>query len=576
MTTETTTHPGGPEAAAWLDAARRPARRWFAAAALAATLETIFAIGRWAALAALAAAAIRNDRNAEVLSLGALVVTAALAVAAGWAAERLRDHGANAVTDGQRARLVEALLPADRRAVDTEAGNGALALVDLVDDVAGYLARVTPQRWATAPQMLAVLAATALVHWPAAVVLLLATALLPLNLRLAGVFARSGAARQLAATQRLTAVVLDSFRGLPTLRELGAVRRRADTLAEAGDRLTTATMSVLRRAFLSATIMDVVITFSIAADATYVGLSLLGYVHIPIAARLTATTGLLVLLVAPMYFAPMRAAAAAFHDRDRAITAAKEIARLAALRPPAGVPTRPAPIEAVGIVLDAVRFRYPGAERDVLLADADLAPGTWTAVAGASGAGKTTLLSLIAGIRQPSAGRVSWQSSAGTDVPLLGQCAWIGQHTVLLDASVRDNVRLGRPGAEEPDLLRAVSAAGLDPIVARLPHGLDTPLGEGGWGISTGEARRIAIARALLRDARLWLLDEPTAHLDSEAEAEVIAALRTATRGATVVVATHSSRLAAVADAVLAIDDGVLHDLAPLRLGAASGTEEGQ
>jgi ATP-binding cassette, subfamily C, bacterial CydD len=143
---------------------------------------------------------------------------------------------------------------------------------------------------------------------------------------------------------------------------------------------------------------------------------------------------------------------------------------------------------------------------------------------------------------------------------VLGGCAWIGQRTVLLDATVRDNIRLGCPDATEHQIRRAVDAAGLTGVLERLPGGLDARLGEGGAGISTGEARRIAIARAFLRGAGLWLLDEPTAHLDADSEQTVVAALRRATEGCTVIVATHSPALVAAADTLLVLDDGVLQD----------------
>jgi len=142
--------------------------------------------------------------------------------------------------------------------------------------------------------------------------------------------------------------------------------------------------------------------------------------------------------------------------------------------------------------------------------------------------------------------------------PHLGSCAWIGQQTVILPGSITDNIRIGQPTASRAAVEYAVAAAGLADVVARLPDGLDTELGEGGWGLSAGEARRIAIARAFLRDAELWLLDEPTAHLDHDAEAQVIDALRGATQGRTVIVATHSVALARSADTVLTIADGTV------------------
>jgi ATP-binding cassette subfamily C protein CydD len=172
--------------------------------------------------------------------------------------------------------------------------------------------------------------------------------------------------------------------------------------------------------------------------------------------------------------------------------------------------------------------------------------------------GKTSLLSLIAGTGQPTTGTVRWVTPTGASPPSLGGCAWIGQQTVLLPGSISDNIRLGRSTASQAEVERAVVAAGLAEVVARLPEGLDTPLGEGGSGLSTGEARRVAIARAFLRDAELWILDEPTAHLDPDAEAQVLAALRTATPDRTVIVATHSAALARSADTVLTVVDGTV------------------
>lgn len=550
---------------AWLAACAAPGRHWFGLSSALQTLETLFTIARWGALAWTAQAVMDRAAAHERWGLVAFAVTSALAVGAGWSAGTLATRGARAVATGLRQQLTGALLPAAGRISETGPAEAAWAMVDLADDVADFHAQTAPLSRSAPLSMIAVLAVTATVHWPAALVLTLTTALLPLNMRLAGLFAQHGADRQLAATRHLNAVVLDSFRGLRTLRELGAVGRRGRTLTTAAERLNKATMSVLRRAFLSGMIMDVVITFSIAVNATYIGLSLLGYVQVPHAPRLDLFTGLLVLLVCPMYFAPMRARASAFHQRERAVSAAGAIRDIVEDTPTDAIQIAgPQVTEPVGVSLTAVRFRYGGADHDTLHADAEFAPGTWTAVTGASGSGKSTLLSLIAGLRRPSAGQVRWQTPSARQAPALGGCAWVGQQTVLLDATVRDNIRLGRPAATEQEIRRAVAAAGLSAVVEGLPEGLNTRLGEGGWGVSTGEARRIAIARAFLRGARLWLLDEPTAHLDADSEREVVKALRTATDGCTVVIATHSFPLAAAADSVLTIDDGVLHDPRPV------------
>lgn len=550
---------------AWLTASAAPGRHWFGLSGSAQVLETLFTIARWGALAWTAQAVLDRAATHETWGLVAFAVTSVLAVGAGWTAGTLAERGARAVATGLRQQLTGALLPTAGRISETGPAEAAWTMVELADDIADFHAQAAPLGRSAPLSMVAVLAVTAAVHWPAAIVLVLTTALLPLNMRLAGLFAQHGADRQLAATRHLNAVVLDSFRGMRTLRELGAVGRRGRTLTTAAERLNKATMSVLRRAFLSGMIMDVVITFSIAVNATYIGLSLLGYVQVPHAPGLDLCTGLLVLLVCPMYFAPLRARAAAFHQRERAMIAAGAV-RDIVKDTPAAEPRAAGPqsTEPVGVSLTAVRFRYGGADHDTLHADAEFAPGTWTAITGASGSGKSTLLSLIAGLRQPSAGAVRWQTPSARQAPALGGCAWVGQRTVLLDATVRDNIRLGRPAATERQIRRAVDAAGLSAVIEGLPEGLNTRLGEGGWGVSTGEARRIAIARAFLRGARLWLLDEPTAHLDADSEREVVEALRRATDGCTVVIATHSFPLAAAADTVLTLDDGLLQDARPV------------
>ncbi|MET8079190.1 ATP-binding cassette domain-containing protein [Streptomyces sp. NPDC005303] len=402
-------------------------------------------------------------------------------------------------------------------------------------------------------------------------------------MRLAGLLAEAGAMERQAAATYLGAVVLDSFRGMRTLRGVGALTRRRAELADADSDLNDTTMAIVRRAFVSGAVTDVVITFSVAVNATYIGLSLLGYVHIAAAPHVSLFGGLLALLLCPMYFQPMRALAATHHSRERAAAAAPALMPLLAEPHPLRQPNPRATTGPCDIRLDGVTLRFPHTDPPVLAqVDLTIPSGRWTAVTGPSGAGKTTLLSLIAGAREPSSGTVRWQSPAGASRPHLGACVWIGQQTVLLPGSIADNLRIARPSATPADIEHAVAAAGLTDVVARpsatpadiehavaaagltdvvarLPHGLDTRLGEGGAGLSIGEARRIAVARAFLRDTGLWILDEPTAHLDPAAEARIIDVLRTATQGRTVVVATHSAALARRADAVFSLADGTLH-----------------
>ncbi|WP_315533149.1 ATP-binding cassette domain-containing protein [Delftia acidovorans] len=181
----------------------------------------------------------------------------------------------------------------------------------------------------------------------------------------------------------------------------------------------------------------------------------------------------------------------------------------------------------------------------VLAQDIRIAEGERVALLGASGAGKTTLLSLMAGELQPLAGAVRAR-----------RCTWMTQRTELFEDSLRDNLLLACPEAAEDTLWAALEVAGLAGDVRAMAQGLDTRLGEGGLGLSGGQARRLALARLLLSPARCWLLDEVTEGLDARTAADLLVRLDSAARGRTLVLATHKLREAQLADRLLWVEQG--------------------
>jgi ATP-binding cassette, subfamily C, bacterial CydD len=550
----------------WLKAAAVPGRGWLRRSAGWQVIETACTVAQWAGLAWVAQDVLAGRTWSAWQALVLLGAGGLLAAAAVRASARSAAAGRGDIAAAVRERLVAAVLPVGSRPAGPDAGAAAAGAVELADDIAGYHAQAMPLHRSAPVSMAIVFVVTAVVQWPTAVILAVGSLIVPTNMRLAGLFAAEGAAERVTANTRLSAVVLDSFRGMRTLAAVGAVARRRDDLTSASGELNTTTMTVVRRALLSGAVMDVVITFAIAVDATYIGLTLLGFVHLAVAPPMTLFSGLFALLLCPMYFAPLRAVAAAYHSRERAVAAVPEITGLlAAARSVPGARPHPAisPSESCTVTLDDVAFCFPDSGRPLLAGvDLTIPTGEWTVVTGPSGVGKTTLLSLIAGARQPTSGRVRWLTRSGAAPPHLGSCAWIGQRTVILPGSIADNIGIGRQDASAVDIGRAAAAAGLAELVARLPAGLDTRLGEGGWGLSAGQARRIAIARAFLHDAGLWVLDEPTAHLDPDAEAQVIAALKAAADGRTVIVATHSAVLARAAGTVLGLADAAVRPVA--------------
>jgi ATP-binding cassette subfamily C protein CydD len=551
-----------------LRASARIGERSFRIAAAWIVASSAAVIAQCAAVSWLVSTGLAGPRDPGhqawiVITVLAACVTSG-AVFGGRARAAARRGGA-AVTSDLRTSLLRRALPDGPGGEPPDPSATAHGAIELSADIGAYHERTWPARAAAGPASLLILACVAVVHWPAAVLLALATPILPVNMRVAGLAADAASRRQLDAVRSLSAELLDRFRGMHVLHTLDAAGRERRIVQRACDDLNRSTMTVLRRAFVSSAVMDLVITFAIAVTATYVGLSLLGYVHLRGAPSLDLRRGLFVLLLAPAYFTRLREYAAGYHERDAALAAVALLGPEPVLGgAPPGEQPRPARRPLAGaprVELVRVRLHHPGAERP-LLEDVTAAaePGSLTALTAPSGAGKSTLLAIIGGLRAPTAGQVSWiDPGDGTRCgPEPGRATWLGQHTVIIAGTIADNIRLGDPRADDAALARAAADAGLGPLLARLPAGMDTPVGDHGMGLSAGEARRIALARALLRDAALWILDEPTAHLDAVAEADILRVLLRAATGRTVIVATHSSALIERADRVWRVDAGNL------------------
>jgi ATP-binding cassette subfamily C protein CydD len=230
--------------------------------------------------------------------------------------------------------------------------------------------------------------------------------------------------------------------------------------------------------------------------------------------------------------------------------------------PPRGSTTEVPDPASSRLVVEDLRVSYPGRDRPALDGfSMVLEPGEMVAVIGPSGCGKSTLLGVLLGLVSAEGGSVS---VGGVPVASLqpeawrARVAWVPQRPHLFAASIGDNIRLGRPDADPDEVLRAVAAAGLVELVATLPAGLDTSIGERGAGLSAGERQRVALARAFLRDAPLLLLDEPTASLDGETEAAVIDAVGRLAHGRSVVLVAHRPALVALADRVVSLPGAVM------------------
>nr|WP_240457661.1 thiol reductant ABC exporter subunit CydD [Halomonas socia] len=486
----------------------------------------------------------------ELVGLGvALIVVLALRAAAQWAQEVAGQEASLRIRQAARAELlahIEALGPVRLGGRHSAALGGQL--VEQVEALDGYFARFLPQlRLAVAiPALIAVLVLW--LDWLAAIFLLLAAPMIPLFMALVGIGAERLNRQQFAAVSRLAGHFLDRVRGITTLQLFNRAEQASAEVHAAADDYRRLSMRTLRLAFLSSAVLEFFAAVAIAVLAIYTGFGLLGYIDYGPSSQLTLFSGLLILLLAPEFFQPLRTLSQHYHDRAAALGAADAlVALLNVPLPKGGAERRPSDGES-GVSLDGVSVTFAGRGRVLGPLDLRIAPGECVALAGPSGAGKSTLLQLIAGFVDSDTGRV---------VTPAGEIAWMDQRPLLIHGSLADNLRLAAPGASDAAIERALEQAGLGELLDALPAGIDTALGERGAGLSGGQAQRLALARVFLSGASLVLLDEPTASVDDDTQAALIEALRALTAaGRTLIIATHHPALMGMAGRVVRIEDG--------------------
>ncbi len=486
------------------------------------------------------------------------VLAAASAIGRGGCAmlaARVGAGGAYRAKTRLRRRIVDAAL---HRAPGSEATTGTLlsAAVDEVDAIDGYVARFLPARRAASIAPLIVLGATAIASPIAAAILAATVFPFVAAMILAGGAAADASRRQFVALARLSGLFADWIGALPLVLAFRAEHREATALGDASEELARRTMRVLRVAFLSSGALEFFAALSVALVAVYAGFNLLRLLPFPVPETLDLGRAFFVLALAPEFYAPMRRLAAAYHDRQATETAAERLAAVERAR------AAPASAELVrsgaapAIRFDSVAVRYDGQGPPAVSGVSfDVAPGTIVALVGPSGSGKSSLLHLLLGLAPLSAGRVTIDDQSLADIGSIAPiAAWMGQSPLILAGTIASNIALADPGASPDRIADAARAAGLSPVLLAR-GGLDAAIDARGGGLSGGERRRIALARALLKPAPVLLLDEPTAHLDAAAEARLVAAIARACTGRTTIIATHSVRLAAIADRVINLGD---------------------
>jgi ATP-binding cassette subfamily C protein CydD len=409
--------------------------------------------------------------------------------------------------------------------------------VDRVEAMDGFHGR-----WIAATQLaglgpLAVGVVALLTDWKSGIILLGAGLFVPFAMAVAGIGAGAAARKQFVAMTRLQVRFLDRIRGISTIVLAGRTAEEAAALGRAADELRTRTIRVLRVAFLSSTALDL-------AAATALILVVIRFAPLLHGDVFLAPTALFLLLLVPEFFAPLRAFSAVYQDRMAAEAVAEDLIDLPALPKTVGAAELRS-IAANGVTLAFEDVGFAWGEHVVLEhLSFRVQAGETLLLTGASGAGKSTIIDLILGFLTPQSGRVTFNGIELTTLVAAAReklVGWIGQKPMIFAGSILENIKFGRPEASDDEIAEAVKLARLADVIDALPRGLETQIGETGFGLSGGQAQRIAIARAFLKDAPLLLLDEPTAHLDPAIERDVLESLKRLAMGRTVILASHSA-----------------------------------
>ncbi|MDX6349613.1 MAG: ATP-binding cassette, subfamily bacterial CydCD [Streptomyces sp.] len=479
-----------------------------------------------------------------------LVLLAAVAAgraAVAWLTELCAHRASAAVKSQLRGRLLARATELGPAWLTTQRSGELTTLatrgIDALDD---YFARYVPQLGLAVVVPVAVLGRIVTEDWISALTIALTLPLIPVFMVLIGWATQTRMDRQWRLLSRLSGHFLDVVAGLPTLKVFGRAKAQAESIRAITADYRRATLRTLRIAFVSSFALELLSTLSVALVAVGIGMRL-------VSGGLDLYTGLVILVLAPEAYLPLRQVGVHYHAAAEGLAAAEEVFAVLETAPVVRGTTAAPDLRTATITVDGVAVAGRLGETSLAVA-----PGETVAVTGPSGVGKTTLLSALLGFTEPTSGRILVD---GTDLAAYDpsgwhrQIAWVPQHPHLFPGTVADNVRLARPDATAAQVLSALADAGaadLDPGAL---------LGESGAGLSAGQRQRVALARAFLADRPLLLLDEPTANLDGDTEAAVVAAVERLAVGRTVLLVVHRPALLAVADRVVRLgfaDAGVV------------------
>ncbi|OCG46893.1 thiol reductant ABC exporter subunit CydD [Gilliamella sp. Choc5-1] len=406
----------------------------------------------------------------------------------------------------------------------TTTGASSTLLIEQVDKLHDFFARYLPQMRLASMTPILICIAILPFNWAAATILLCTAPLIPIFMILVGMGAADINRRHFKALAYLSGHFLDRLKGLSTIRLFNQGDRQANEITKASEDFRIKTMQVLKMAFLSSAVLEFFTSISIAVVAVYFGFSYLGEFNFgAYNGTITLFAGFFALILAPEFFQPLRDLGTYYHAKAEAIAAADNIEAFL---------TQKSPQQHANVALSNIPFAQSlqTIEADNLVVISNegqpiVGPLSFSlhapfklALIGTSGEGKTSLMQVLLGFL-PYQGSLKINGIEFNQLDIKTwqqQISWIGQNPYLINGSVRDNILLGKPNASEQEIEAVICKSQLTEVIAKLPAGLETQVGEEAVRLSVGQAQRVALARAMLKPCQLLILDEPTASLDKQ------------------------------------------------------------
>ncbi|HDR1415065.1 TPA: cysteine/glutathione ABC transporter permease/ATP-binding protein CydD [Pasteurella multocida] len=549
----------------WLWSQQKPIRRLLNLNIMLASVSSVILVINTYFLANLLHHLIMlNTARHELLpSFIGLVIGFALRAIILWVREQIGFKCGRILRNILRQKILDKIHQVGPATINNKpAGSWATIMLEQVENLHNYYARYLPQQALSAIVPVVILIAIFPLNWAAGLVLMITAPLIPIFMILVGIAAADSSQKNMATLAKLSGQFLDRLRGLETLRLFNRTEEQTQHIEKNTEDFRETTMDVLKMAFLSSAVLEFFTSISIALMAVYFGFSYLGELNFgTYDAPLTLFVGFFCLILAPEFYQPLRDLGTYYHDRAAGIGAADVIVDFLEANHTTAQSTaqqNPHIESAVEICAENLVILSPQGKPLTQALNFSLPAGSHTAIVGQSGAGKTSLFNAILGF-------LTYQGSLkinGIELKEMNitqwrkHIAWVGQNPLLLQGSIKENLLLGDIEATDVQIDQALCLAQAKEFTDKL--GLNSEIKDGGLGVSVGQAQRLAIARALLRQGHLLLLDEPTASLDAQSENLVLQALQHMSQQQTTLMITHRIEDLKQCDTILVMQQGAI------------------